>query len=237
MKVQGVPNIKWFGKCGDNYCMVIPLLGISLMEFGNKSEDISMEIVAHIGAHLCDVLQDIHEKKLIHQDIKPSNLLFDTDIMSIDDATDANAVESNVFLIDFGFCKAYIGPDDRHIQPMSTSGVIGTPNYTSIHSHQHMLMSRRDDMESAAYILLFLCVGELYWATESSNETILQMKLDLVRNPTEFLKYFDGPEPPRQIIETIAYAQQLGFDEIPDYEHVAGLIAEIAAISTIPKPT
>ena len=130
--------------------MVIPLLGESLEQYKiNKGNFISLETIFDIGKQMLDLLESIHSKGLIHRDIKPDNFLF--------------GLDSKLYLIDFGFCKSYL-KDNKHISKKKTSSLIGSVNFASFHSHEHLELSRRDDLISLGYILYYLYYGNLDWS-------------------------------------------------------------------------
>lgn len=202
-KVKGIPNVKWFGKDDNNYYMVIPLLGVSLETIKEKYHRISYPLISKIGIQLIELVESIHEKGLVHRDIKPDNFLFGLE----------ENMQNELYLIDFGFCKSYV-KNNQHISYKITSRIIGSANFASIHSHNHEELSRRDDLESIGYILYYLYYRNLEWSSINifenyliNNEEIKQLKLKIVekRGLPLFLKMF---------FENI---WKIGFDEKPNY--------------------
>ena len=162
--INCIPNVKWFGKDSINYYMVIDLLGESLQTLKEKKNKLTLKDTLNIGIHIINLLKSIHDKFLIHRDIKPDNFLFGL-----------NNKSSQLYLIDFGFCKTYIN-NDLHIKMRNTSNLIGTPMYASINAHNLLELSRRDDMESLAYMLIFFYYGKLEWQNDYFNDNIMEKK-------------------------------------------------------------
>jgi hypothetical protein len=52
---------------------------------------------------------------------------------------------------------------NRHVTYKENKPFIGTTRYASIAAHQGIELSRKDDFESLAYVLLFLLKGILPW--------------------------------------------------------------------------
>ena len=191
---QFVPQIKWFGKDDNNYYMVINLLGNSLQDLLNKYKKFSLSLTLKLGIKLLEIIKSIHEKGLVHRDIKPHNFLFE--INGLD----------KLFIIDFGFCKTYLdNKTNQHIKETKISALIGSPNYASINSHNKMVISRRDDLESIFYILFYLYKGSLPWSEISDENLILKLKKKL---------NFDLPS---ILMEFIKYIREIKFDEAPNY--------------------
>jgi serine/threonine protein kinase len=95
-------------------------------------------------------LEALHARSYIHHDIKPENFM-----VGFDD---------KIYLIDFGLAQSFRDPTTHiHILPITGHSLVGTIHYTSINSHIGLQQSRRDDLESFAYTLVFLLNGKLPW--------------------------------------------------------------------------
>jgi serine/threonine protein kinase len=193
----GIPTIKWFGKDEVNYYMVLDLLGPSLDQLKREREAFSLRLTLQVGIQIINLLMCIHEKGLVHRDIKPDNFLL-------------GLTDKQLYLIDFGFCKTFVR-ENRHIPPGKTNNIIGTLNYASINAHDMCELSRRDDMESLGYLMFDLLQGKLKWTQNqnNSNEKIRAMKCDIiVKNDTTI---------PNILVNYMKIIRALAFDEKPNY--------------------
>lgn len=202
---KGIPQVKWFGKDKDNYYMVINLLGQSLENLKSKINNFSLRLTLQIGIQVIKLLRTIHDKGLVHRDIKPDNFLFGL-----------NDQRTRLYMIDFGFCKTYLH-DDKHIKLKKTSGLTGTPTYASVNTHRFLEQSRRDDLESVGYMLMYLCLGKLEWQNigfnEEKNNVICSMKERILTNE----KIQNNCKIPSVIIEYLTYVKELKFEDTPNY--------------------
>jgi serine/threonine protein kinase len=199
---QGIPNIRWFGADSTSNYMVIDLLGPSLTDMIKKQGKVSLQTIVKLGIQMIDILQGIHDKGMIHRDLKPDNLLL-------------HPTEGfdKIYIIDFGVCKTYLQYDkNEHIEMRKTSAMIGTPNFASLNAHHLLELSRRDDLESFVYTLLFLYLRNLRWTypQNTSREEMMKMKMELVENP--------NPEIPTIFIEILKCVRKLEFKQRPFYE-------------------
>jgi len=204
---KGIPTIKWFGVDTQHNYMIINLLGDTLeyLKQQQPSNTFNISLILKIGIQILELLQLIHSKGFIHRDIKPDNFLFGL-----------NQSSTTIYIIDFGFCKTYLTHLNAHIEIKKLSGLIGTPNYASINSHNFMELSRRDDLESLGYILLYFLWGNLPWFAVSDNDAIKQMKTDTIVSgnlPTFFKTFFN-------------YVTKLQFIETPDYKMLLELFIQ-----------
>jgi casein kinase I family protein HRR25 len=191
---KGIPTVKWFGKDNDNYYMVINLLGESLESLKIRYKKFSLKLTLQIGISIINLLKIIHDKGLVHRDIKPDNFLFGL-----------NDDKNKIYIIDFGFCKLY----NNNLKKINN--LVGSVSYASINSHNFIELSKRDDLESLGYLLLYLYLDKLPWQNEKeNNEKIKIMKNDIINLndlPEVFISYFN-------------YVRNLKYDESPDYNYL-----------------
>ena len=158
---------------------------------------------------MISLLEYLHNKNFIHRDIKPDNFL-----MGI------GKYCNTVHLIDFGLAKKYRDfRTNLHICYRDDKCLTGTPRFASINAHLDIEQSRRDDMESLGYVMMYFNRGSLPWqglnasSSKQKYEMICEKKIStpiqvLCKGfPVEFAKYF-------------YYCQSLQFDETPDYMYL-----------------
>eukprot|EP01084_Bolivina_argentea_P249347 417371_1 len=231
----GVPKIFYFGREGDFNVMVMELLGPSLEDLLNFcNRKFSLKTILLIADQMLSRIQFIHSKHFIHRDIKPENFLLGLHNKSKYYSIKSEQIKcldkrDRVFhLISFRLCKRYRNPQThKHIKYVEGKHLTGTARYASINAHCGCELSRRDDLESLAYILLyFLRGGSLPWQgikgntkrekyTKIANKKMTTCIQVLCKGiPQEFAIYFK-------------YCRSLKFDEKPDYKYLRKLFTDL----------
>lgn len=172
----GIPTIKWCGSEGDFNVMVMELLGPSLEDLFNFcNRRFSLKTVLLLADQLISRIEFIHSKNFIHRDIKPDNFLMWVVFFSCYIRRCITSCFFSVFrglgkkgnlvyIIDFGLAKKYRDArTHQHITYRENKNLTGTARYASINTHLGIEQSRRDDMESLGYILMYFVTGTLPW--------------------------------------------------------------------------
>ena len=206
LKGPNIPLIKSFGFAGDYNILVMQLLGKSLEDIFNKLEKFSVKTTAMLGYQMLNALQYIHDRHIIHRDIKPDNY-----VMGINDK---NAI---LYLLDFGLAKKYRSSRTLIQYPyIKRKKLTGTARYASIHALEEMEQSRRDDLESTGYVLMYFLRGNLPWqglkikTKDNRYQKILDKKKET--STEELCKNF-----PNEFKQFMDYVKNLEYEENPDY--------------------
>ncbi|CAX41164.1 casein kinase, putative [Candida dubliniensis CD36] len=213
----GIPFVRWYGTECDYNAMVIDLLGPSLEDLFNYcNRKFTYKTVLLLADQLICRIEYIHARCFIHRDIKPDNFL-----MGI------GRRGSQVNVIDFGLAKKYRDPRTHlHIPYRENKNLTGTARYASVNTHLGIEQSRRDDLESLGYVLIYFCRGSLPWqglkaATKRQKyDRIMEKKMTTPNNilckglPSEFLEYMN-------------YVKTLRFDDKPDYPYLRKLFRDL----------
>ncbi|XP_042481214.1 casein kinase 1-like protein 3 [Macadamia integrifolia] len=214
---SGIASIKWCGVDGEDNALVMDLLGPSLEDlFVYCGRKFSLKTVLILADQMITRIEYLHSKGFLHRDIKPDNFLMGL-----------GRKANQVYIIDFGLAKRYRdSTTNRHIPYRENKNLTGTARYASCNTHLGIEQSRRDDLESLGYVLLYFLSGSLPWqglkaATKKQKyDKICEKKLAtpievLCKTyPVEFASYFH-------------YCHSLTFDQRPDYRFLKRLFSDL----------
>ena len=165
---------------------------------------------------MLDRLEFVHQKNIIHRDIKPDNFVLGLDNKS-----------HIIYILDFGLSKKFRSSrTHQHIKFSVNKKLTGTARYASINALKGCEQSRRDDLEAIGYVLMYFLRGSLPWQGlhvnkgEDRYKKILQKKKST--SAEDLCKGF-----PNEFCEYINYTRNLEFEADPDYKFLRGLLTTV----------
>lgn len=204
----GIPKYIWAGEQDDYNILVIGVLGPNLEHLLKVCNGkFSLKTTCIIAQEIIKIIQYVHSKGIVHRDIKPENFLI-------------GLRDNNINVIDFGLCKPFKTHENKHIPFSSKKKLIGTIRYTSINSHMGNEHSRRDDLESIGYILIYFLKGALPWQGLGNGQQNLtkEDKYRLIYNCKKTITNEKLCEDiPEEFLTYMNYVKSLDFEEKPNY--------------------
>jgi serine/threonine protein kinase len=217
---------RYFWEDKDNYYLVLDLMGPSIDSLHKLcSRSFSLKTTLMLASQMLDLLQFYHINDIIHRDIKPSNFLINYSIP-----------HTHVCLIDFGLAKKY-KIKGKQIPFAFGAAQVGSLRYMSKHIHSSIEPSRRDDLYSLGYCIIFMFTGLLPWQEEhiakmtERKQYVGKLKretsnTDLVHNckcldcktPSPGLGLDPGCSFQRTMLEYFNYLDSLDYESDIDYK-------------------
>ena len=204
----GIPTMHWFGIAGEYNAMVMELLGQNLEDlFSYCTKHFTLKTILMITIQLIERIKHVHDNNYVHRDIKPENFLVGKESTS-----------KTIYILDFGLAKRFRDEYTHiHIPLKENRNLTGTARYASCNAHNGLEQSRRDDMESLAYVILYFFKGKLPWQGlkhKDKNEKyakIKEMKMSITPE-----KLCEGI--PQEFAQYLTMVKKLGFEEEPEYK-------------------
>ena len=157
LKGFGIPKIIGYGKSGNYNILIEELLGPNMealwKKYGYKEDQFVknnkiIKDVCLIAIQSLERLKYIHNKNVIHRDLKSTNFII------------GRKDPNNIYLIDFGFSRKFRSSrTGKHIKYEYKHILMGSLTFASCNAMRGYEQSRRDDLESLGYVLIYLAKG------------------------------------------------------------------------------
>lgn len=192
--IAGVPYVpvRGYGESQGYRYLVVERLDKSL---GDDCGMISCQVASRYGLEIIKIIQALHSKNVLYVDMKPDNLMIR---------------DSEVYLVDFGITSSFMTMKGIHKPQSRSDQIVGTSRFVSIDCNQGIANSRKDDIESLLYVLIYLIKGSLPW--DIAKTTMEELKLKQTTSIDDLCKSL-----PREWYLMIETVRNYAFDEIPDY--------------------
>lgn len=141
-----------FGWHGKQPYIVMRYMSEGTLDDRLKKGEVKLTEIAHIFKRVCEALDAAHAKKIVHRDVKPSNILFDS--------------TGEAFLSDFGIAQSKAITDD------DGTWLVGTPAYMSPEQVKGDRVDGRSDVYALGVMLYRLLTGQLPFSSDSTTALI-----------------------------------------------------------------
>ena len=216
LKGLGIPQVIAYGHNLKYNILIQELLGKSLDNLlFDKKYKFSLKDSCMAGIQILDRLEYIHNKGIIHRDIKADNFLIGIKKKEI------------IYIIDFGLAKQYLNnKTGKHVKYCVNKKWSGTSRFASANTLKGIEPSRRDDMESFCYLLLYLMKGSLPW--DQINEPSEINEILIIYKMKEYMPAdIMFKDLPWQMSEFYKYCKNLNFEQKPNYNYLRKLLINI----------
>ena len=202
-EVRGVPRLLHFGDAGDYRVAVLSYHGTNLEVLQQNTPSMFTHgVCIDIFVYVMRILEQIHAYGFIHGDVKPENIL-----------SDPVSGLHHLVLCDFGLAKYWQQSNGKHVPQKDRERKTGSPRYMSPNTQGGLGNSRRDDLLSLYYSVLYLMLGTLPWS-DSGNK---RKDEDIVNEKRRLLMHADMKFVPSGFRDAYVELSALGFSELPNY--------------------
>lgn len=200
---RGFINMKAIKMENKDRIIVMDLLGPSLENIISKKKRLGLKSVIYLAKQMILILRYLHSFGYIHRDIKPDNFAI------------GNDNKKKLYCIDLGLCKKILN-NKKHIPFVKGKSIVGTIRYSPIASTSTFEQGRKDDLESIAYVLVYLFKGTLPWMGIKADT-----KEERYRLIGERKKSITEEEltvgMPKEFLVFLKYIRNMDFEEKPPY--------------------
>lgn len=193
--------------------LIMTRLGESLDKIMDRSpgKQLCKSDILMVGIQVVRRLRYLHEKGILHRDMKPNNLVMGWGPNS----------EKTVHVIDFGLSS--IVQDWATYNCDENAHFVGTVYFAPVETLDRKAPSRMGDLESLAYTLLFLFHAKLPWVLRDpeTNRKLTYFELGNQRNLIDARELCKGFLELTGFITAIRETQRTSE---PDYQHLIDLL-------------
>ena len=150
---------------GINYIVMELVEGITLKEYISKKGRLTIKETTSIAIQVAMGLEAAHNKKIVHRDIKPQNIIISTD--------------GKVKVTDFGIARA-VSENTIH------SDVMGSVHYASPEQARNGYVSNRSDIYSLGIVMYEMVTGRVPFDGDSTVAVAIQHLQDEMDPPSKY---------------------------------------------------
>ncbi len=175
--------------------------GQNLRDFIQASGSLAFETALNLIQQMCEALKAAHQKGIVHQDLKPSNIMVDN--------------SGQLFIMDFGLARSFYREEEG-----IAKGISGTPRYMSPEQAKGEKIDSRSDIYSLGVIVYEMLTGQPLFKAESTTEYLQKHIKEPPLNPSKI-----NPHIPPQLEKIVIKC--LEKDASGRYQHTEEILEDI----------
>ena len=184
--------------------------GQNLGELIQASGSLTIETAVNMTKQMCEALKTAHHKGIVHQDLKPSNIMIDN--------------SGQAYIMDFGLAKSL------YIQDAALSGrITGTPQYMSPEQAKREKVDQRSDIYSLGIMMYEMLTGKTLFDADTREDYMEKHINEFPKSPSSI-----NPNIPH-LLENIVL-KCLEKDRNKRYQNAEEIISELDKLIIEPKP-
>ena len=150
--IRGVPRYFWgdFDTEIARFAIVEELTGHDLEYYFNKFKKFSLSTSLKIALQLFKILRGIHERGVIHRNLKPANL-----------ALSRNG--KDIILLDFGLSRRIKRKNKEKKEEKRQMKFVGDLKFCGLNAHSFKNDTKVDDLISLGILIIYFLQGSLDW--------------------------------------------------------------------------
>lgn len=199
---RGFPKIYFAGRHESKNVLVMQRLHQSLLKINSDpSTTFTTNDVLKTGIQMLKRLETIHRYGYVHRDLHPGNIWL------------SHRNGESLYLIDFGCTTSYRNRFGTHAERSLVPRLPVSYEFASINTLEGYSASRKDDLESLVYILVYMSTGSLPWVTSDGPSTAEELiGLKQQTQPTDLCSGLSNG-----ILKICREIRALTFSETPPY--------------------
>ncbi|WP_437727216.1 AAA family ATPase [Sorangium sp. So ce861] len=158
LSVPGIPVVIEVGKHGNGLALIMEDSGGRSLSDMMRSQRLSLASALRIAASVADIIDSVHQRHVIHKDIKPHNILVDPGTMQVK-------------LIDFGIATRLSRESQAALAPEALEGTLAymSPEQTG---RMNRVVDHRSDLYSLGVTLYEMLTGVLPFQANDAMELV-----------------------------------------------------------------
>lgn len=214
-----LPNVYFIGRHGNEYYVIVTAFLLddifSVMHGpSNSAVYFTTENCLRMACEMLGSLKALHQCGFVHRNVNPHYFHIDSDW--------------SLYLVDFGNAKRYLDPITKaHLPIKRETSFTGSLKYSSINAQRLRTHSRRDDLISLGYTVIYIIKSLLPWEDYCEDELDITHSARMyhvarIKEKTTLVDLCKGL--PNGFLEYMRAVTALSYDSTPDYQRLQGLL-------------